>query len=365
MNAVVCSNCQRPYPEIGVFFRCEYCGGTFDHANIPNYDPKSVETGLPGIWRYRHTFSLDLESPVISLGEGNTPLVWGEVERQKVAYKLEYLNPTGSFKDRGSAVLMSFLIARGINEAVEDSSGNAGASFAAYAARGGLKGRVFIPASASGPKRVQIAAYGAEIIAIPGPRSNAAEAVLREAEHGTAYASHAYLPFGLRGYSTIAYELVDQLDCSPGSVVVPVGHGSLLLGIGRGFVTLEKAGIINKKPRLFGVQALACAPMWALSVYGPSGVTRVEEGDTLAEGIRVRYPVRGDALMEVVNTSQGMFLAIGESDILPGRNQLALQGFYVEPTSAVVWQAVKDLVGKLPEPIVVVLTGSGLKYSGQ
>ncbi|HLE52617.1 MAG TPA: pyridoxal-phosphate dependent enzyme [Anaerolineales bacterium] len=324
-----------------------------------------METELPGTWRYRHTFGLTPGAPVISLGEGNTPLVWGEVEGQKVAFKLEYLNPTGSFKDRGSAVLISFLEARGVNEAVEDSSGNAGASFAAYAARAGLKGRVFVPASASGPKRAQISAYGAEIVAIPGPRSNAAEAVLHEVQRGTVYASHAYLPFGLVGYATVAYELVEQLGGVPGTVLAPVGHGSLLLGLGRGFVSLIRAGVIDQLPRLVGVQALACAPIWAISVYGHSGVSRVEEGETLAEGIRVRFPVRGEALLRMVEESQGTFLAVAEADIFPGRDQLARQGFYVEPTSAVVWQAMKNLAGKMPEPIAVVLTGTGLKYSSQ
>ena len=247
MNEIICSDCQEPYPELEVHFRCQKCGGTFDYTSHPVYDPISVESELPGIWRYRHTFGLSPETPVISLGEGNTPLVWGEVEGYQVAFKLEYLNPTGSFKDRGSAVLISFLKVRGVNEAIEDSSGNAGASFAGYAARAGLKGRVFVPASASGPKRAQISAYGAEIVAIPGPRSNAAEAVLHEAELGTVYASHAYLPFGLQGYATVAYELVEQLGCAPGTVLAPVGHGSLLLGLGRGFVSLKSAGVIDRR----------------------------------------------------------------------------------------------------------------------
>ncbi len=365
VNEVICSNCRKPYPVVGVSYHCEKCGGTFDYSTDPDYDPIKVETKLPGIWKYRYTFGLPLEAPVISLGEGNTPLVWSKVERHKIAFKLEYLNPSGSFKDRGSAVLMSFLKAHGVLEAVEDSSGNAGASFAAYAARGGIKGRVFIPASTSGPKRDQISAYGAEIIAIPGPRSSAAEAVLREVDSGKVYASHSYLPFGLRGYSTIAYELVDQLGCAPGTVVVPVGHGSLLLGIGRGFLSLVNGGVIDQMPRLIGVQAIACAPIWALFVYGPAGSARVEEGETLAEGIRVRHPVRGDMLLRMVATSQGNFLAVTEAEILSGCDELGRRGFYVEPTAAVVWQALKDLAGKVSEPIVAILTGTGLKHRAQ
>ena len=186
------------------------------------FEASLVEKGQPGIWRYRNTFGLPDDAPVISLGEGNTPLVWGKASGQEAAFKCEFLNPSGSFKDRGSATLVSFLRSRGVSEAVEDSSGNAGASFAAYAARGGIKARVFVPEAASGPKRSQIAAYGAEVVPVPGPRTNAAEAVRREAEAGAIYASHAYLPFNIPGYATLAYELVEQL----GDRAIYGGHPS-------------------------------------------------------------------------------------------------------------------------------------------
>jgi threonine synthase len=111
------------------------------------------------------------------------------------------------------------------------------------------------------------------------------------------------------------------------------------------------------------VQARACAPLWALFAYGPAGLGWVGEAHTAAEGIRVRSPVRGDAVLEIIARSQGMMLAVDEEQILIGRNQLALKGFYVEPTSAVVWSALEQLAGQTPEPIAAVLTGSGLKYS--
>src|SRR3970040_2313236 len=132
MEDLICTNCHRPFPESGVPYRCPACGGIFDFTSLPPFNPARLEADLPGIWRYRHTFGVPENSPVVSLGEGNTPLVWDEMSGQDVAFKLEYLNPTGSFKDRGSAVLVSFLKSRGVESAVEDSSGNAGASFAAY-----------------------------------------------------------------------------------------------------------------------------------------------------------------------------------------------------------------------------------------
>jgi threonine synthase len=365
-NHARCTNCRQPYPEVGAPYGCPKCGGVFDLAPLA-FDPAQVDPLQPGIWRYRHTFGLADDAPAISLGEGNTPLVWAEVVFGQspslycVAFKCEFLNPTGSFKDRGSATLLSFLRSRGVDAAVEDSSGNAGASFAAYAARAGLEARVFVPDAASGPKRGQIAAYGAEVTRILGPRANAAAAVRRAAAQGAVYASHAYLPFNLPGYATLAYELVEQLGGAPGAVILPVGQGGLLLGLGRGFAALQSVGLIPRLPQLVGVQARACAPLWALHTYGPSGLAWVSEGNTLAEGVRIRNPVRGDAVMQAVAASGGVFLAVDEAGILPGRDALARQGFYVEPTSALVWSGLAQVAGKVPSPVVAILTGSGLK----
>lgn len=363
MAVIHCTNCGRPYPPEGLPYRCPVCTGIFDITALPSYDPDELKliSSQAGIWRFRSLLGLPDDAPEVTLGEGNTPLVWGQIENRSVAFKLESLNPSGSFKDRGSAVLASWLKFHGVQEAVEDSSGNAGASFAAYAARAGIQACVYVPESASGPKRAQIAAYGAEILAIPGPRSNAAQAVQQAAENGLVYASHAYLPQLLPGYATLAYELFEQLGSAPGTVVVPAGQGNLLLAIGRGFELLQKNGLIETLPRLVGVQARACAPLWAVYQYGMSAYGWVAEGETLAEGVRVSRPMRGDAVMRIVEQSLGTFVAIDEEQILPGRDHLARQGFYVEPTSALVWNAVQQLPQDTPEPVVAILTGSGLK----
>jgi len=361
MTAILCTNCHDPFPEHGVPYRCVRCGGIYDYAQLVTFDRKPSEAELPGIWRFRSTLGIPDHAPVVSLGEGRTPLVKSVVFGREIAFKCEFLNPTGSFKDRGSATIVSFLLSRNVASAVEDSSGNAGSSFAAYAARAGIEARIYVPDSASGPKRAQIEAYGAELVRIMGPRSNASEAVHRAAQAGSVYASHAYLPFNLYGYATLVYELVEQLGEPPGSLLVPVGQGGLLLGIYRGFKALKRAGLIPELPVLVGVQARACAPLWALSVYGPAGLGWVAEGVTLAEGIRITHPLRGDAVLKAVAESNGRFLAVDEEDILPGQQALARLGFYVEPTSAVVWHALHQVAEELPQPVVVVLTGSGFK----
>jgi threonine synthase len=360
MARVSCSKCGQGYPAEGVPFCCTKCGGLYDWDAFPDFLSIGTDPSLSGLWKYRPLLGLPDSAPTVTLGEGNTPLIEDDYQGHRIAYKMEFLNPSGSYKDRGSAVLLSFLLSRGVTSAVEDSSGNAGASFAAYASRAGLRARVYVPESASGPKRCQIEVYGAELITIQGPRSAAASAVRQEAERGAVYASHAFLPFGLPGIATIAYELVAQLGSTPGSVIAPVGHGSLLLGIMRGFCAMRKASNIQTQPLFVGVQARECAPVWARY----TGQTeKVREGVTLAEGVRVQDPLRGDAILKEFVREQDIILAISEDRILPGRNELARRGIYVEPTSALVWAALEQLVGHIPEPVILVLSGSGFKYA--
>lgn len=361
MPNVHCLNCRQPYPEQGSPYRCPKCGGIYDFSEFPHFDPQRLNSELPGIWRYRNSLGLPANARPVFLGEGNTPLLWSQAFGREIAFKLEYLNPTGSFKDRGSALLVSFLQSRQVELVVEDLSGNAGASLAAYAARAGIQARIFVPDYASGPKRFQIEAYGAEIVHILGPRSNTSEAVRRAADGGSIYASHAYMPYGLPGYATIAYEMVAQMGTVPGTVVAPTGQGNLLLALGRGFQAMKQAGYVDELPQLVGVQARACAPLWAVFNYGATGLGWVTEGDTLAEGVRIKHPIRGDALLQLVAESRGRFVAVDEDDILPGRDELARRGLYVEPTSAIVWSALSQIVGQVPDPIAVVLTGSGYK----
>jgi len=358
---IQCRVCHKPFP-IDLFpHRCPDCGGLFGFSPGLEYLPEKIEPNLPGIWRYRMSFSLPKTAPVISLGEGNTPLVWSTAFGQKIGFKMESQNPTGSFKDRGTAVLMSWLKAAGIHEAVEDSSGNAGSSFAAYASMAGIQGKVFIPAYASGPKRKQIESYGAEVLSIPGSRSKAAEAVLNEVDKEAVYASHAFLPHGIAGIASIAYELFEEIGDAPGTIILPVGHGSLLLGIYLGFQALLEAGSTSRLPKLVGVQAAVCAPLYEAFQTDSPDIGPVAEGKTVAEGVCISDPYHGKEVLTAIRSSGGSILKAEESDILKAQAQLAGLGFYVEMTSALVWSGLEQIHGSMPEPIVCIITGHGLK----
>ncbi|MGH7413847.1 MAG: pyridoxal-phosphate dependent enzyme, partial [Candidatus Rokuibacteriota bacterium] len=225
----------------------------------PGLRRSDIDTARRSVWRYARALMVGVEHAV-SLGEGWTPLLDGEWHGAPVHYKLEFMMPTGSFKDRGMTVLVSYLKSRGVTRVLEDSSGNAGASLSAYAAAAGLACRILVPETASYPKIAQIAACGADVVTIKGSRQEVADAALRQSAE-IFYASHNWQPFFVEGVKTLAYELWEQAGFrAPDNLVVPLGYGSNVLGAERGFDELLRTGEIARRPRLFGVQAARCAP---------------------------------------------------------------------------------------------------------
>src|SRR5437660_12827949 len=207
-------------------------------------------------------------------------------------YELESQMSTGSFKDRGTAVMINHLLEVGVGPIHEDSSGNAGASIATYAAGAGIPCRIYVPATAPRGKLVQIAATGAEVRAIPGSRQAVTDAALA-AVGGSFYASHNWQPFFIEGTKTLAYELWEQLGFRvPDNILVPTGYGSNILGLDRGFDELERRGEIDRRPHLFAVQAADCAAFAAAWAAGADGYVPFAPSATVADGIATVKPVR-------------------------------------------------------------------------
>lgn len=360
MTDFICRDCLQPYPEAGLPHACPNCGGVFTLRNMTFKEPTSLSGKSLGIWRFAESFGLPANYPVSYLGEGETPLVPMKISGRDFWGKLESLNPSGSFKDRATAVLTSVLRGRNQLNVVEDSSGNAGGSLALYGAAFGIHCRIYIPSGTSGPKRRQIEVCGAEVIQVEGPRENAHKAAL-EAVHreGLSYASHAAQPFGLAGIATIAFEIFESLGEMPDVVFCPIGHGSLFTGILMGFDALVRAGKAAKRPRLIGVQPEVCAPVvsaWQKEAF--SGIL----GRSLAEGTMVEKPARSAEILGNLDQNRDRVVAVTESEIADAHRLLIQAGLYVEPTSAMVLAAsykVEETHGKS----VLILSGSGLKSS--
>jgi threonine synthase len=297
-----------------------------------------------------------------------TPLIPFNHHGREIWLKCDYLLPTGSYKDRGAAILMSHLRDMGVQRIVEDSSGNAAASLAAYAARAGIDIEVFCPASASPGKLAQIKLYGAQLHLIEGPRQRTTEALERHlAATGDFYASHLWHPFFLEGVKTIAFEITEQNGWqAPGVVICPVGAGSILLGLYKGFTELREAGVIDHLPRLFAAQAANICPVYQAYEHRDSDVPpMVAPQPTVAEGIALPRPVRGPLLLRALRDTNGGVAIVSEEEIREGLVILGRRGICVEPTSAVVVKAFERLVDagmvQSHEQVVLVLSGFGLK----
>jgi threonine synthase len=332
----------------------------------PGLRRRDIDPARYSVWRYARGLLVPAEHAV-SLGEGWTPLLAGRWHGAPVHYKLEFMMPTGSFKDRGMTVMVSYLKSRGITHVLEDSSGNAGASLSAYTAAAGLTCRILVPETASYPKIAQIAACGADVVTIKGSRQDVAEAALRQSAQ-IFYASHNWQPFFVEGTKTLAYELWEQGGFrAPDNVVVPLGYGSNVLGAERGFDELLRVGEIARRPRLFGVQAARCAPYAAAFRQGVEHLVASEIAPTVAEGIATPKPTRVADVLRAVRDTGGSIVAVEEAEIVQALRDLARRGLYVEPTSAVAAAGLSRLltagVIRPQEDTVLVLTGSGLKAS--
>jgi len=341
-------------------------GGSVNLSDAPGLKRADIDTAIRSLWRYRKALLVDAASAV-SMGEGWTPLVAAAWDGIPVAFKLDYLMPTGSFKDRGMTVMVSYLRSRGVNRVLEDSSGNAGASLSAYAAAAGMRARILVPETASFPKIAQIAACGADVVTIKGSRQDVAQAAL-DMSGEMFYASHNRQPFFAEGTKTLAYELWEQLGFrAPDNIVVPVGYGANVLGCDRGFSELQRNGEISRVPRLFGVQAANCAPYFAAFQAGTEEFVPVPVRATIAEGIASSRPTRMREVLAPVRASEGAIVAVTEDEIVRALGVLSRKGYYVEPTSAAAAAGLSQLIaagaiGK-GETTVLVLTGSGLKAS--
>jgi threonine synthase len=361
----LCPACGKTVPAERPLWRCD-CGSHLNLAPGQGLVRGEIDAGDASLWRYRAALALD-DLPRVSLGEGWTPLVTRDWDGASIRFKLESQMPTGSFKDRGTAVMLNHLLAVGVGPIHEDSSGNAGASIATYAAAAGLTCRIFVPATAPRGKIVQIAAAGAAVEAISGSRQAVTEAALAATDISF-YASHNWQPFFIEGTKTLAFELWEQLGFAvPDNILVPTGYGSNILGLDRGFDELQRRGEIIRLPRLLAVQAANCAAFAASWAVGEEGYVPFTPAPTIAEGIATVKPVRAAEVLAALRRSSGGVVAVPESAIGPALRLLGRLGLYVEPTAATVGAALSQLLAngtiRKNETTIAVLTGHGLKAS--
>ena len=328
-----CEKCKKKYPISSLSYQCE-CGGLFRMHRAVNEE-----------------YSKD-----ISIGHMHTDLLPIKVNGIEFLLKTENLLPTGSFKDRGAYTLINELHHLGIRKIALDSSGNAGASIAAYAAAAAMDCTVYVTKGISADKIQQIRAYGAKVIEVAGGRSDACK-VVKEELGDAYYASHVYNPLFFEGMKAMAYEIYEQLNKSvPEYIFIPVGNGTMLLGLYYGFME------IGRLPRLVAVQSKNCAPLYEEF----NNIKMKETGDTIAESIRIRKPRRMQEILEAVRNSGGDVIVVEDVDIIKAKEILGHRGVYVETSAAAALAGAVQIFGTAKPynyRVILPLTGSGLKGS--
>ena len=382
-RALRCPDCG---VAVGDRWRCE-CGSPLRFADPPIPDgepptPGGLDT-RPGQWAFEMFCAVgDDPADRVTLGEGMTPLVDADAAETNrgdtpedpwnAAFKLEYVLPTGSFKDRGATTTLTRAVELGVDRVVEDSSGNAGAAIATYAARAGIDAEVYVPADAKESKLRAIRRAGATPVRIEGSRADVTDAcvaTLGGTDAGESdpawYASHAWNPAFFEGTAAFAYEVAYQRGWdAPDAVVTPLGHGTLFLGAYWGFRRLHEAGWIDAVPRLYGAQAAGIAPV-VREVHGAAAADPNGTINDAADGIQIAEPVQMDEILEAVCETGGDVLAVTEAAGTRELDRLHAAGFYTEPTCAVAPAALRELRERgaidAADDVVVPLTGSGLK----
>jgi len=319
------------------------------------------------LWRYREAIPIHNDASILSMNEGFTPLEEIEFNGGGVLIKIDYLFPTGSYKDRGATVLISKMKEWGVQKVVEDSSGNAGSAIAAYCAKAGIGCDIYVPQYTSPEKLIQIQAYGATLKRVEGSREKTAEKAM-EAASKIPYASHCWNPFFLHGTKTFAFEVWEQMDWrAPDTLVLPIGHGTLFLGAYIGFKELKTAGMIKRIPKMVGIQSASCAPLYQAFKKGWRETRPIEKVETIAEGIAIADPVRGRQILEAIRETGGEVLAVTEKEIKVALKEMGRKGHFIEPTSSATIAGLKKYLRKKRqnETVVSTLTGMGLKSAGK
>jgi len=323
-----------------------------------------------GVWRFREFLPDYSEEQVVTLGEGNVPLVRGKKTAEWVGIKnllFKHLgwNPTGSFKDLGMTVGMTeakFVGAKAVGCA---STGNTSASMAAYAARAGVKAKVYLPAGKlSHNKLAQALDFGAEIIQVEGSFDRALDTMLASGED--VYFLNSINPFRLEGQKTVMFELFEQLNWrAPDYVVVPGGNLGNSSSFGKAFEELIAAGLIEKAPRLVVVQAAGASPFSQMYRSRAKELTPTEHPETVATAIRIGNPRSWKKALRAVQKSGGFVMDVTDAEIGEAKAMIGRDGVGCEPASAATLAGLRKLTsqGRFDKDasVVAILTGHALK----
>ena len=374
MEKLICTNCSETYDLETETGRCTVCGEPLETEPITNgviADEFPMEKGIFN--RYASFFPfLDLDL-ALSLGEGSTPLVHiregtNGVKGSKIYIKKEGMNPTWSFKDRGTLTGLLHAKAMGYNSVGTVSTGNMAASVAAYAARAGLHATILVKEEMADEKIGPIGIYGPRLIKVKGNYRKLYTESIRLGRENGIYFINSDAPYRVEGYKTSSFEIFQQLGMKvPDYVIVPTSAGGNFRGIEKGFRELYLSGITDRMPIFIASQARGCNPIVRAFDSGSEEVQQLEEFGTIAHAIENPYPPSGNQVLRLIRKNGGMAVDVSEDEIINHQKILANAGIFVQPASATSLAAANRLMeeGKIESDAVVVCiaTASGLKFT--
>ncbi len=371
MNRLACLACGKAYPlDIHDPF-CPVHGWPL--LVRPSSRRRRIKDSADSIYeRYADFLPWRRFDPALSLGEGGTPLLAlrrlaVELGLPGLLAKNEMVNPTGSFKDRGTVVAVQKAVELGVHCVGTISTGNMAGSTAAYAAKAGLKSLIFVKEDTSREKIASAAVYGASVIKVRGDYAALFRRSFEIGRERRIYFMNSVDPFRIEGYKTGGYEIFEALgpDAFDGRqrvrIFVPVSAGGHLIGLMRAFLDLKENGVLRSLPRFVGVQAAGCAPVARAFARGAASVKRFPRPRTTAHAISNPFPPGGDLTLRLLRECGGLMTSVSERAILRAQSLLAVrEGLFCDPASAVALAAAQVL-GPGSGTDVLILTGSGLK----
>jgi len=365
-SRLICTACGKEFSDER--FRCE-CGEPLEVV-IEVKRTVKIQFHRSGILESFSDLLPGLEDKnSLSLGEGFTPLTrLGDKDSSgmELYAKNESINPTWSFKDRGSYLAVLDAIGRGYNHIGTVSTGNMAASVAAFGKRAGLETTILVSDSIPDEKLSPISIYGSRVIKVKGDYGQLYYDSLEAGKNSGIYFANSDAPMRVEGSKTIAFEIFIQLgERVPDFVIVPTSSGGNVRGIEKGFRELRDSKLSVSIPRMIVAQAAGCSPIDLAFSSRASTITRFHNPKTIAHAIENPFPPSGNAVLRMLKRNGGATVAIDESSILKAQKSLANNGLFVQPASAVAYAAISKLreeIDMRKALVVVVLTGSGLKY---
>jgi threonine synthase len=379
-----CSICNKEYLPASILYTCPSCGGNLDvvldYKNIQaKFQVEDITSRTDfSLWRYMPLL------PVIDPGGEGTPLrsvgwtpiysprrLAAEIGLEQLWVKDEGRNPTASFKDRASSVVVARAREIGAQTIVTASTGNAGAALAGMSAAIGQKAIIFAPKTAPQAKIAQLLVYGAQVILVDGNYDSAFDLTIEASkEFGWYCRNTGYNPFTIEGKKTAAFEIWEQIllgleeNEKPLSVFVSVGDGNIISGIHKGFKDLHALGWLKTMPRIFGVQSEKSAAIANAFFAGNETIVPIT-ATTIADSISVDLPRDGVRAVRAARETSGEYITVGDDEIIAGIAELGKYGIFAEPAGSTSFAGLKKALAggtiKSDDPVVVINTGNGLK----